>query len=219
MIGYHRRVIARSSLVLLVLAFAHSAAAQESTSEHHVEPPPPPSTHAPDVSLDIRGAAIVPLYRSGVCPGDYICVMNGGVGLTVGLERRWMDGWALLVRYDAWVADAGTLYDIGLWNSVRVGARYVIDQSTNVHPYVEALAGFLVFGDTRSVITTGGSVTLAGGSEIELSDSLVLDIDVELFSFATGYFMTRDNVRRSDGFMPNLALQISVGLEVLLGSF
>jgi len=209
-------------LVLLALAAATSATrvrAQSDETVHHVAPPPPPSTHAPDVSLDIGGAAIVPLYRGGICPGDHVCVMNGGVGVRVGVERRWPDGWALLGRYDAWVVDAGTLFDIGLLNSVRIGARYVIDQTTNVHPYVEGLVGFLAFGDTRTVVAAGGSVTLAGGTEIELSDNLVLDLDLELFTFATGYFQTRDNVRRSDGFGPNLALQISLGLEVLLGSF
>jgi hypothetical protein len=215
--------LVRSLLVVLAVGLATSHAAAQSdaasTEVHHVSPPPPPSTHAPDVSLLIGGAPIVPLYRGGFCPGDHTCVMNSGLAITVGLERRWSDGWAILARYDAWVVDAGTLFDIGLLNSVRVGARYVIDQSTLVHPYIEALAGFLAFGDTRSVAAVGGSVTLAGGTEIELTDSIVIDLDVQLFSFATGLFVTRDNVRRSDGFAPNLALQITLGLEVLLGSF
>lgn len=224
-IGYPRSVlVSRSSCAMLVLALVMaidaSAAAQETdASVHHVTPPPPPRTRAPDVTLDIRASGIVPAYRGGLCPGDHQCVFSGGFGVTVGIERRWPDGWALLARYDVWIVDAESLYAVGLLNSARVGARYVLDETTVVHPYLEALAGFLAFGDTRTVAAAGGSVTVGAGTEIELTESLVLDLDVELWTFATGYFMTRDAVRRSDGFGANLAVQISIGLEVLLGSF
>lgn len=186
---------------------------------HQVTPPPPPDTLAPDVTLEIRGAAIVPLFRETLCPGNHECVFNAGVGLGMGIERRWPDGWGFLARYDVWILDAGSLYEIGTMHSARVGARYVIDQATSVHPYVEVLAGFLAFGDTTTVAAAGGGVTAGAGAEIELSEALVLDIDAELWTLATGFFMTRDGARRSDGFGANLALQISVGLEVLLGAF
>jgi hypothetical protein len=185
----------------------------------HVVPPPPPDTLPPDVTLEIRGAAIVPLYRDALCPGDHQCVFNAGVGVGVGVERRWPDGWGFLSRYDVWVLDAGSLYEIGIVHSVRLGARYVLDQSSIVHPYLEALAGFLAFGNTTTVAAAGGSVTGGIGAEVELTDVLVLDVDAELWALATGFFATRDGVRRSDGFGPNLALQISIGLEVLLGAF
>lgn len=213
--------------MLVALAIAAPAAAQEAADANdadpagaaHVTPPPPPSTLPPDVTLEIRGAAIVPLYRDALCPGTSQCVFNAGVGVGVGVERRWPDGWGFLARYDVWILDASSLYEIGIFHSTRIGARYVIDQATMVHPYVEALAGFLAFGDTTTVSAAGGAVTGGAGAEIELSDALVLDIDAELWTFATGFFATRDGVRRSDGFGPNLALQISVGLEVLLGAF
>lgn len=193
--------------------------APEPRPVHHVTPPPPPSALPPDVTLDVRGAAIVPLYRDALCPAGAQCVLNAGVGIGIGVERRWPDGWGFLARYDVWVLDAGSLYEIGTMHSARIGARYVIDQATIVHPYVEALAGFLAFGDTTTVAAAGGSVTVGAGTEIELTDVLVIDVDAELWTLATGFFATRDGVRRSDGFGPNLALQISVGLEVLLGSF
>lgn len=186
---------------------------------HHVAAPPDPSSLPPDVTLEIRGAAIVPLYRDALCPGTAQCVFNGGVGVGVGVERRWHDGWGFLARYDLWVLDAGSLYEVGIMHSARIGARYVIDQTTLAHPYVEALVGFLAFGDTITAAAAGGSVTAGAGVEIELTDVLVIDVDAELWTLATGYFATRDGIRRSDGFGPNLALQISVGLEVLLGSF
>ena len=186
---------------------------------HHVTPPPPPEALPPDVTLEIRGAAIIPAYRDALCPGGHQCVFNAGVGVGVGVERRWPDGWGFLSRYDAWIIDASSLYEIGIMHSARIGARYVIDQSSIVHPYLEALAGFLAFGDTTTVASAGGSVTAGAGAEIELTDVLVLDVDAELWALATGYFSTRDGVRRSDGFGPNIAVQISVGLEVLLGAF
>lgn len=202
-----------------VAAQDQEANATEAAGAHHVAPPPPPATLPPDVTLEVRGAAIVPLYRDALCPGTAQCVLNGGVGVGVGVERRWADGWGFLSRYDAWVLDAGSLYEVGIMHSVRVGARYVMDQATLVHPYLEALAGFLAFGDTTTVAAAGGSVTVGAGAEIELSDVLVIDIDAELWTLATGFFSTRDGIRRSDGFGPNLVLQICVGLEVLLGSF
>ncbi len=196
-----------------------ASAEAEPVTHHRIEPPPPPEALPPDVNLDIRGAAIVPLFRDTLCPGNHQCVLNGGVGVSVGVERRWADGWGFLSRYDVWILDAGALYEIGIMHSVRIGARYVIDAATNVHPYVEALAGFLAFGDTITVAAVGGSVTLSAGTEIELSDVLALDLGVELWTFATSFFATRDGVRRSDGFGANLALQIFLGLEVLLGTF
>lgn len=235
-IGYHRRVSPRSTAPGLALALALSLApasmawAQDApaettgndadtTGEHHVEPPPPPSTLPPDVTLEIRGAAIVPLFRDALCPGNHQCVFNSGVGVGVGVERRWPDGWGFLSYYDFWIVDAASLYEIGTLHSARLGARYVIDQSTLLHPFVEALVGFLAFGDTTTVAAAGGSLTVGAGAEIELTDVLVIDVDAMLWTLATGYFMTRDGVRRSDGFGPNVALQISVGLEILLGSF
>jgi len=215
-------------IVCIALLLSSPASAQDEATAtndedpagtHHVEPAPLPETLPPDVTLEVRGAAIVPLYRDALCPGAAQCVFNAGVGVGVGVERRWPDGWGFLSRYDVWVIDASSLYEIGIMHSVRIGTRYVIDQATMVHPYLEALAGFLAFGDTTTVSAAGGSVTLGAGTEIELTDVLVLDVDAELWTLATGFFATRDGVRRSDGFGPNLALQISVGLEVLLGAF
>lgn len=211
-------------LLPLLLLWASPTLAQdaneaEEEGTHHVSPPPPPETLPPDVTLEIRGAAVIPLYRDALCPGDHECVFNAGVGVGVAVERRWPDGWGFLARYEVWVIDASSLYEIGIMNSTRIGARYLLDSQTIVHPYLEALVGFLAFGNSTTVAAAGGSVTGGAGAEIELNDSLVLDIDAELWALATGYFSTRDGVRRSDGFGPNLALQISIGLEVLLGSF
>jgi hypothetical protein len=203
----------------LIGSGAGSANESEVEGTHHVSPPPPPETLPPEVTLEIRGAAIVPMFRDALCPANHECVFNAGVGVGVSVERRWSDGWGFLSRYDVWVLDAGSLYEIGTLHSVRIGARYVIDQATNVHPYLEALAGFLAFGDTTTVAAAGGSATAGVGTEIELTDVLVLDVDAELWALATGFFATRDGVRRSDGFGVNLALQVSVGLEVLLGAF
>ena len=130
---------------------------------------------------------------------------------------------SVVVLLPPWVITMSTRGKIAGWgtimHSVRIGARYVIDQVDDRHPYLEALAGFLAFGDTTTVAAGGGSATLGAGAEVELTDSLVLNVDAELWTLATGFFATRDGVRRSDGFGPNLALQISVGLEVLLGAF
>jgi hypothetical protein len=188
---------------------------------HHVEPPPPPGALGRELLLDIRGAAVVPVYVGGIggiCPGGHECVMNAGVGIGVTVEQRWPDRVGLLLSYDAWVVDSDSIYEIGLMHSFRIGLRYVLDASLNVHPFLEASVGFLAFGDTSQVAAVGGAVTAGGGAEVEISDSIAMLVDAELWTFATGSFETRDGIRRSDGFGANLAVQISVGIEVLLGT-
>lgn len=214
--------------IALAVASARRASADEgdpptaetaiSPTVHHVEPPPRPADQRPELLLDIRGAAVVPVYVGGLCPGGHECVMNAGVGIGVTVEQRWPDRVGLLLSYDAWVVDSDSIFEIGLMHSFRIGIRYVLDASLNVHPFIEASAAFLAFGETSEVAACGGAITAGGGAEIEISDSIALLLDAELWTLATGSFETRDGVHRSDGFGANLAVQISAGLEVLLGT-
>jgi hypothetical protein len=210
--------------IALVLASPLVVMAQEPAAEadeplvHHVEPPPRPQDQDAELLLDIRGAAVVPVYVGGICPGGHECVLNGGVGIGVSVEQRWHDRVGLLLSYDAWVVDADSLFEVGLMHSFRVGFRYVLDDTFNVHPFIEASAAFLAFGDTSQVSALGGAITAGGGAEIEISDAIAVLVDAELWTLATGSFATRDGVHRSDGFGANLAVQISVGFEVLLGT-
>ncbi len=210
-------------LVGLVAAIVIAPRAQadegdEAAVVHHVAPPPPPGEQGPELLLDIRGAAVIPVYVGGLCPSGYECVMNAGVGIGVAVEHRWTNRVGLLLAYDAWVVDSDSIFEIGLMHSFRVGVRYVIDASLDVHPFIEACAAFLAFGDTAQVSALGGAITAGGGAEIEISDSIAVAVDAELWTLATGSFETRDGLRRSDGFGANLAVQISVGLQVLLGT-
>lgn len=192
--------------------------AEDEPVVHHVVPPPPPAEQGAELLLDIRGAAVVPVYVGGLCPSGHECVMNAGVGIGVSVEHRWRDGVGLLLSYDAWVLDSDSVFEIALMHSFRFGLRYVIDTSLNVHPFIGASAAFLAFGDTSQVSAIGGAVIAGGGAEIEISDSIDVLVDAELWTLATGSFETRDGVHRSDGFGANLAVQISVGAEVLLGT-
>ncbi len=194
------------------------AESSPATAVHHVEAPPPPAEQERELLLDIRGAAVVPVYVGGLCPGGHECVLNAGVGIGVTVEQRWPDHFGLLLSYDAWVVDSDSLFEIGLMHSFRIGFRYVIDLSLNVHPFIEASAAFLAFGDTSQVSALGGAITAGTGAEVEISDSIAVLVDAELWTLATGSFETRDGIHRSDGFGANLAVQISVGVEVLIGT-
>jgi hypothetical protein len=210
-------------MALPTLGLAQSPTGAETSDApsevHHVDAPTPPRRLAPEVSFEVGGSAVIPLFTEPLCPGNHLCVLNGGVGVRVGVERRWPDGWALISRYDVWIFDANALYEIGVLHAARIGARYVIDWRTIVHPYVEGMVGFLAMGDTAHVATAGGTVSVGGGTEIELTDSVAIDVDAELWALATGMFTTQDMVRRSDGFGANLVLEITLALNVLLGNF
>jgi len=186
---------------------------------HHVEPPPAPQEHGATLAVEIHGAALVPLSRDTICPASASqCVLGLGLGVGAQIEWRTADRIGLFAGYDFWMLDSGGVYELGTIHAVRGGVRYTLDDSMVVHPFLDLAIGLLVFGDTASVATAGGLVTAGGGAEIELSESVLFVTSAEAWMFATGPFATRDGATRSADFGVNVALQLTVGVAILIGS-
>lgn len=184
---------------------------------HHVEPPPAPEEHGATVAVEVHGAFEAPLERSTICPSGGACVLGLGIGVGAQIERRTADRVGLFAGYDFWLLDSNGVFELGALHAVRGGIRYVIDESSLVHPFVDAAIGFVAFGDTANVATVGGVVTAGGGVELELSESVAFVASAETWLFATAPFETRDAIARAGDFGVNVALQVAIGISVVVG--
>ncbi|MCC6875476.1 MAG: hypothetical protein IT378_14305, partial [Sandaracinaceae bacterium] len=181
----------RSRAVILALALALSApAAAQRPTEVHVRPPPAPEAREPELLIGVHLGFVAPVVRSDICPGDTPCVLGGGAVVGAEVERRWAFGLGVLVGYDLWFVEAGGVFELGVVQLVRAGARYTFDTGTLVHPSVQIGAGALVFGDTFLISTVGGEVELGAGCEIELTDSVGLSLGARGWIFTTSPFTT-----------------------------
>jgi hypothetical protein len=210
------------ALLALAVAPARGDDAIRPTDEgtpatHHVEPPPAPEEHEPTPAVSMNVAAVAPIERSTICPVGHDCVIGVGVGVGVQVEWRSADRVGLVAGYDFWLLDGNGVYELGALHASRVGLRYVVDDATRVHPFIDAAVGLLAFGDAANVATLGGLVTAGAGAEIELTESVAFVAALESWFFATGSFVTPDGAWRSSGFGVNAALQITVGIAIQVG--
>lgn len=185
---------------------------------HHVEPPRAPEAHPPTLSVLIYGGAQVPLEQAAICPSSFDCVLGLGIGVGAQIERRTADRIGLFAGYDFWLVDSRGVFELGSLHAARGGLRYTIDDSLIVHPFVDASFGLIAFGDTGSIVAIGGVVTAGGGAEIELSSSIAFVTAFEAWFFATGPFTTRDGAVRANHFGVNVAIHLTIGVSVLIGS-
>ena len=210
------RSLVSAAFVVACWGVSCGAAAQDDEGTPHVEPPPAPDTHDPTLLVAVHLGGIIPLEASDICPGDALCVLNGGGAVGVEIERRWPFGLGVSVGYDAWFVDSGGVFELGTVQIVRAAIRYVFGLEWVVHPSIHLGAGALVFGDTFLVSTVGGAVEAGAGAEIELTESVALTAAARAWVFTTTPFTTeRDRTLRSEGLGLNAALQLDVGLVVL----
>jgi hypothetical protein len=216
------RSLCRALLAAAIASIvAASARAEDDTTAgedgaHHVEPPPAPDQHDATVSFEVHGSAEAPIERSTICPAGSACVLGLGVGIGAQIERRAPDRIGLFAGYDFWLVDSNGVFELGALHALRGGIRYVLDDATMVHPFLDAAVGLLAFGDTANVATLGGLVTAGVGAELELSESVCLFAAAEVWLFATGPFTTGDRVMRATGFGVDIALQLTLGIEVFV---
>ncbi|AKF08599.1 hypothetical protein [Sandaracinus amylolyticus] len=210
-------LLAILSLASSILAAGVARADDDPSVVHHVEPPPAPDDHPATLAVEVHGGANAPIERSTICPPAAGCVLGLGVGVGVQIERRTADRVGLWAGYDFWLLDSNAVFELAALHAIRGGVRYVFDDSTMVHPFVDAGIGLMAFGDTASVATAGGLITAGGGAELELSESVVFVTALETWLFATAPFETPDAVERSSDFGVNVALQITIGISVLVG--
>ncbi len=183
---------------------------------HHVAPPPPQQAHAPFVLVEIRALGVAPIARDALCPSGASCVFGPGVGVGASVERRSSDRFGMWAGYDVWLLDSGGVYELGTVHSFRGGVRHVFDDVTRVHPFVSGGLALLAFGDTAGVRALGAGVSIGVGAELEISEAVALVGNFETWAFGTEAFTSREGVRRAAEPGVNVALQLSLGVSVLL---
>jgi hypothetical protein len=177
----------------------------------------PPDQQSEVYALEVHGAVVLPLEASTVCPAGGDCVIGGGFGAGGIFVRRTPDGIGLLVGYEVWLLDGNGVYEVAALHSLRLGVRWILDDSSRVQPLLQATAGAILLTDPGQATSAGGMLTVGGGMEIELTTDVSVSLAAELAFLALAPFRTRDGVDRAANFGVNVALETTVGLIVLLG--
>lgn len=178
-------------------------------------PPPDPEDQASFWAIGVHVSWFVPVAREALCPTGAQCIFNGGIGVGGELERRWPSGLALGGGYDMALIDSGSVYELGVLQTLRVAGRYIFSDGSLLHPFVGVAVGGLVFGETFGVDAFGVLLDLTVGVEIELTESFWLSASVPWRMLTTGQFTTEadDVVRgRSGG---NTAFAVQLGVIIL----
>ena len=176
---------------------------------------PSPLDRAPFWALGFHAAWLVPVSVAPLCPANEGCVMNGGLQVRFGAERRWARGWTLGASYEATLFDSDAAYELGVLQALRVLGRHLWSDTTNVHPFVGVGLGPAMFGDTFTVDTGGALLDVVVGAEIELSDTLWLSVALPWRVLYLAPFTTEaDGVRRAKSGA-STAFMLEVGLAVL----
>lgn len=170
---------------------------------------------------ELHVAAVLP-FVDVLCPesdtsGTHsACLLNEGVGVGGSIERRWAFGGALLLGYDMSFLSGSGVYEVGVLQTLRVGAKWVVPLSTALKPYFEVAVGALLFGDLFTIATAGGAVQFGVGGELEFARNLALTAGIVFRGFSTGSFISpNDMVTRGDDPGANLAIIMQLGVLYL----
>jgi hypothetical protein len=178
--------------------------------------PPAPSETAPRPSLEVHTDIAGTLNHHSLCPSGHGCVMRGGGGIGATVERRWPRGLGVFAGYDAWFLDSDSVYELGVQQALRGGARYTLPNDVVLHPVFELSLGVMGFGDTFRVATVGALIQPFAGAELELSETFGLRFGVGLRAFSHTEFRTqRDAVLRGSNGLFSESVYLEIGLTVM----
>ncbi len=204
-----------SMSVLGGLARADAGAARAPASEKF-EIPPAPARAKPRFALEVHASLVRPLDNRSVCPRGVGCVLQGGGGLGVSLERRRPSGFGAFGAYDVWFLDTDSVYELGVQQAARAGVRYTMPTEVVFHPVFDVSLGIMVYGDTFRFATVGGLADIFAGAEIELNATFGLRVGLGLRVFSHRSFRTeRDSALRGQSGVFAEYMQIQVGLTVM----
>ncbi len=213
------RTLAAALLTMgvLVAPGVSPAHADSSAKEHDVFViPPAPSAAEPRLALEVHSGIAWALSNESLCPRGVGCVMRGGGGIGATVERRWPKGLGAFGGYDAWFLDSDSVYELGVQQALRGGARFTLPTDIVFHPVFEVGLGLMIYGDTFRFATFGGLGQLFAGGELELSETFGLRAGFGLRAFTHTSFRTqRDNVVRGRHGAFSEAVYLEVGLTVM----
>ncbi len=197
-------------------ALSAQALAQVAEGERPFEIPPAPTKAKPRLAFEVHGSFSGPLDNRSLCPTGVGCVLQGGGGLGVSLERRWPTGFGAFGAYDAWFLDSDSVYELGVQQALHGGLRYTMPTETVFHPLFDLSVGVMAYGDTFRIATVGGLAEIFAGAEIELSATFGLRVGFGMRVFSHHRFRTeRDRILRGgNGFFAE-SLFMQIGLTVM----
>ncbi len=208
-------VIARWALAMTLVAAA-TAHADNGVAQESFIVPPAPNKADPRHVLDVHSGFSTALQNESICPADGGCVFQSGGVLGASLERRWPQGFGLLVGYDLWFLDTDSVYELGVQQALRAGARYTMPTDILFHPVFELSLGGVGYGDTFRIATVGVMAQGFAGGEAELSERFGLLVGFGLRAFTQTEFRTeRDRVLRGRNGLFSESLFFQIGLTVM----
>ena len=201
------------AMTLVAVATAH---ADSSVASEQFVVPPAPNDAAPRHVLDVHTGFAAPLQNKSLCPRGSGCVYQSGGGIGATVERRWPNGFGALVGYDLWFLDSDSVFELGVQQALRAGARYTMPTDILFHPVFELSLGGTGYGDTFRVATVGVLAQAFAGGEIELSERFGLLAGIGLRAFSHSEFRTeRDRVLRGNDGIFSEAFFFQIGLTVM----
>lgn len=193
---------------------AASAAARSASAD--VEIPPEPERAAPRLAVEVHTGFTLPLDNESLCPPGAGCVLEGGGGIGVSLERRWPSGFGALAAYDVWFLDSDSVFELATQQLLRAGMRYTMPTDYVFHPIFELSVGGMVLGDTFAIATGGFLVQAFSGVETELTETMGVRFGMGLRAFSHSAFHTeRDDVARGNGVRFSESFFLEAGLTVM----
>jgi hypothetical protein len=221
------RTVGRVLVVVLTAWLARTARAESPEAAPSTRPrdvaeqttftiPPPPARAAPQLAIEVHTGLTLPLGNEGLCPPRAGCVLEGGGGVGVSLERRRPSGFGVLVAYDAWFLDSDSVYELAVQQQLRTGMRYTAPSEYVFHPIFELSLGAMVFGDIFQAATVGFVAQAFSGIETELTESFGVRFGIGVRGFSHGAFRTeRDGVLRGKGDRFSEAFFLEAGLTLM----
>lgn len=194
-------------LPLVLVGLGGFAEAQE------YSPPPPPDDHPARITGEVHLDVVLPIATRPLCPEGSGCVFGGGGGIGGVLEWRWPRGQTVGLGYDVWFLDGNGVHELSTLQALRAVTRRFFLRERQVHPYVGASLGVLLFGDAFRHRAVGGLVDLLLGIESEITPTLSFVVGVAVRLFTTSRFTSvSDGVERSGRFGLDSAALLQIGL-------
>lgn len=176
-------------------------------------PPPPPEDHAPRIVGEVHLDVVFPFADRPLCPPEGACVFGGGGGIGGVVEWRYPSGWAFGAGYDLWLLDGNGVHELSTLQALRFITRRYFLPTRQIHPFVGAAVGGLLFGDAFRGNAAGGLIDVLVGFELEIGPTLSLVANAGARFFGTSRFTSRsDGIARASEAGVDGAAVLQVGL-------
>jgi hypothetical protein len=170
--------------------------------------PPPTRVEYASYGVSLGGDALI--HPGEICAIGSPCILGGGGGLGLRGGYRWAGPWYLGGVYQVSRTDSSNLYRLPTLQQLRVELRYMFELGYRTVPYVSWGGGGVVYGNEFGVETGGGTVSVGGGFEVQLSRLAILGLAARYQPMLFAGFLD------TAGYERPLGVAHYAGLELLL---